>query len=259
MFSAAFHFIGVLLNSFHCLKNSILRITHHKPFIFPLSCQEHVFPEKEDEKEDRTSMWKMQAMRMAQRIPSRHRAAMSWSSQSCRPTLNAARKGVHAICTHTHTHPHTHKQTLDETNRECRSYLGKMIWLGVGACGVLNLVLKIYQFWNRARPRVLLQNQHTRELISTQKMSPHNNKNWSCLRQLSPGMRANTRYIHCCCFVSEPKKRWCFTTSHTTATVSDAQEFHPTPSPLDFAVPNQVRFRNSGFRLFPYTCAWTGT
>ena len=62
-----------------------------------------------------TSMWKMQAMRMAQRIPSRHSAAMSWSSQSCRPTLNAARKGVHAICTHTHTHTHIHilKQILD--------------------------------------------------------------------------------------------------------------------------------------------------
>jgi hypothetical protein len=45
-----------------------------------------------------TSMWNIQEMRMAQRIPSRHRAAMSWSSQSCRPTLNAARKGVQAIC-----------------------------------------------------------------------------------------------------------------------------------------------------------------
>ena len=97
---------------------------------------------------------------------------------------------------HLHTHTNTLKQTLDETNRECGSYFGKVIWLGVGACGVLNLVLKIYQFWNTARPRALLQNQYTRELISTQKMSPHHNKNWSRLCQLSPGMRANTRYLN---------------------------------------------------------------
>ena len=96
-----------------------------------------------------------------------------------------------------HTHIHTLKQTLDETNRECRSNLGNVIWLGVGACGVLNLVLKIFhQFWNRTRPRALLQNQHTRELTSAPKMSPRTTQNWSRLRQLSPGTRANTRYIN---------------------------------------------------------------
>ncbi len=43
-----------------------------------------------------TWMVKMHAILIAQRIPSRHRKATSVSSQSCRPTLNAARKGVHA-------------------------------------------------------------------------------------------------------------------------------------------------------------------
>lgn len=38
----------------------------------------------------------MQAIRIAHRIPSKQREATSVSSQSCRPTLNAARKGVHA-------------------------------------------------------------------------------------------------------------------------------------------------------------------
>lgn len=41
-------------------------------------------------------MLKMQAIRIAHRIPSKQREATSVSSQSCRPTLNAARKGVHA-------------------------------------------------------------------------------------------------------------------------------------------------------------------
>lgn len=45
-----------------------------------------------------TCMLKMQAILIAQRIPSRHRDATSWSSQSCRPTLNAANRGVHANC-----------------------------------------------------------------------------------------------------------------------------------------------------------------
>lgn len=40
----------------------------------------------------------MQAIRMAQRIPSRHSMAMLESSQSCNPTLKAARNGVQAIC-----------------------------------------------------------------------------------------------------------------------------------------------------------------
>lgn len=43
-----------------------------------------------------TCMEKMQAILMAQRIPSRHSEATSVSSQSWRPTLKAARKGVHA-------------------------------------------------------------------------------------------------------------------------------------------------------------------
>ena len=47
-------------------------------------------------------MLKMQAIRMAQRIPSRHSVATSGSSQSCSPTLKAASRGVHASYTHTH-------------------------------------------------------------------------------------------------------------------------------------------------------------
>lgn len=43
-------------------------------------------------------MWNIQAMRIAQRMPSRHREAISGSSQSCRPTLKAARNGVQPIC-----------------------------------------------------------------------------------------------------------------------------------------------------------------
>lgn len=43
-----------------------------------------------------TCMLKMQAILMAQRMPSRHREATSGSSQSCSPTLNAASKGVQA-------------------------------------------------------------------------------------------------------------------------------------------------------------------
>lgn len=35
---------------------------------------------------------------MAQRIPSRHSVAMLESSQSCNPTLKAARNGVQAVC-----------------------------------------------------------------------------------------------------------------------------------------------------------------
>lgn len=38
----------------------------------------------------------MHAILMAKRMPSRQREATSVSSQSCKPTLNAARKGVHA-------------------------------------------------------------------------------------------------------------------------------------------------------------------
>lgn len=45
-----------------------------------------------------TCMLKMQAILMAQRIPSRHRDATSGSSQSCSPTLKAASRGVHASC-----------------------------------------------------------------------------------------------------------------------------------------------------------------
>lgn len=41
-------------------------------------------------------MLKMQAILMAQRMPSRHSEATSGSSQSCSPTLNAASNGVHA-------------------------------------------------------------------------------------------------------------------------------------------------------------------
>jgi len=44
-----------------------------------------------------TVMWKMQAIRIAHLIPSRQSDAISGSSQSCNPTLNAARKGVQAI------------------------------------------------------------------------------------------------------------------------------------------------------------------
>lgn len=43
-----------------------------------------------------TCMLKMQAILIAQRMPSRHREATSWSSQSCKPTLKAASKGVQA-------------------------------------------------------------------------------------------------------------------------------------------------------------------
>ena len=43
-----------------------------------------------------TCMLKMQAILMAQRMPSRHSEATSGSSQSCSPTLYAASKGVHA-------------------------------------------------------------------------------------------------------------------------------------------------------------------
>lgn len=46
-----------------------------------------------------TVMWNMQVILMAHRRPSRHKEATSASSQSCKPTENAARKGVHAICT----------------------------------------------------------------------------------------------------------------------------------------------------------------
>lgn len=46
-----------------------------------------------------TVMWNMQVILMAHRRPSRQREATSASSQSCKPTENAARKGVHAICT----------------------------------------------------------------------------------------------------------------------------------------------------------------
>jgi len=41
-------------------------------------------------------MLKMQAILIAHRIPSKQSEATSVSSQSCKPTLNAARKGVHA-------------------------------------------------------------------------------------------------------------------------------------------------------------------
>lgn len=43
-----------------------------------------------------TCMPKMHAILMAQRMPSRHSDATSWSSQSCRPTLKAASRGVQA-------------------------------------------------------------------------------------------------------------------------------------------------------------------
>ena len=43
-------------------------------------------------------MWKMQAMRIAQRMPSKHKLAISESSQSCSPTLNAAKNGVQHNC-----------------------------------------------------------------------------------------------------------------------------------------------------------------
>lgn len=45
-----------------------------------------------------TCMLKMQAILIAQRIPSRQRDATSWSSQSWSPTLNAASRGVQASC-----------------------------------------------------------------------------------------------------------------------------------------------------------------
>lgn len=41
-------------------------------------------------------MLKMQAILMAQRMPSRQSEATSGSSQSCSPMLNAASNGVHA-------------------------------------------------------------------------------------------------------------------------------------------------------------------
>lgn len=43
-----------------------------------------------------TVIWKIQAMRIAHRRPSRQRVAISGSSQSCRPTLKAAKKEVQA-------------------------------------------------------------------------------------------------------------------------------------------------------------------
>ena len=43
----------------------------------------------------------------------------------------------------------------------------------------------------------MVQNQHARELINAQKSShKRNNKDRSCLRELSPGMRVNARYIN---------------------------------------------------------------
>jgi len=44
-----------------------------------------------------TVMWKIQAILIAQRMPSKHNIAISRSSQSCNPTLNAAKNGVHVI------------------------------------------------------------------------------------------------------------------------------------------------------------------
>ena len=61
---------------------------------------------------------------------------------------------------------------------------------------IVNDSLKM-QIWNRARPRGLVQNQHTRELISARKTShKHNNTDLSRLRRLSSGMHINTRYIN---------------------------------------------------------------
>ena len=49
------------------------------------------------------------------------------------------------------------------------------------------------RIWNRTRPRALVQNQHTRELISARSTShKHNNKDLCN----SPGMRVTTRYIN---------------------------------------------------------------
>ena len=194
MFSAAFHFKGVLLNSFHCLKNSVPESPIINLLFFHFLVKNTCFQEKRMKKRTvppcercRRCGWHSEFHPDTElRCPGhRNPAGLHWM-QPGRASMPSA-----------HTHTNTLKQTLDETNRECRSYFGKVIWLGVGACGVLNLVLKIYQFWNTARPRALLQNQYTRELISTQKMSPHHNKNWSRLCQLSPGMRANTRYLNC--------------------------------------------------------------
>ena len=53
------------------------------------------------------------------------------------------------------------------------------------------------QIGNRTRPRAPVQNQHTRELIRAWKTShKYNNKDPSCLRELSPGICVNTRYTN---------------------------------------------------------------
>ena len=44
-----------------------------------------------------TCNWKMQDIRMAHLIPSRHNVIKLTSSLSCKPILNAAKTGVHAI------------------------------------------------------------------------------------------------------------------------------------------------------------------
>ena len=64
------------------------------------------------------------------------------------------------------------------------------------------------KIWNRTQPRALVQNQHTRELISVRKKShKHINKDLSHLQLLSPGMHVmgmylwwslRTLYLHAC-------------------------------------------------------------
>lgn len=63
-------------------------ITHNPDFSASFTRHGRVF----------TVMWNIQVILMAHRRPSRQREATSASSQSCKPTENAARKGVHAIC-----------------------------------------------------------------------------------------------------------------------------------------------------------------
>ena len=78
------------------------------------------------------------------------------------------------------------------------------VWLWVWLWEVLFIICVAWSLWeeppkvtiwNRTSPSVLVQNQHTRELINARNMShKHNNKDPSLLRYLSPGVRVNTRY-----------------------------------------------------------------
>ena len=65
--------------------------------------------------------------------------------------------------------------------------------IGIFCLGCLR-VDKLSQIWNRTRPRALVQNQQTRELISARKTSHrHSNKDLIRLRELSPGRGTSSK------------------------------------------------------------------